>query len=97
MNYDIRAIVTSIENAMKDMGLSDEKAHDIAFHMTDWLEDLSTLQDFYNSPDNFSPDEVSEILMGFLIHVPNHVAAASKLMIDIPVTDVFGVGATGEN
>lgn len=33
--------------------------------------------------------------MGFLIHVPNHVAAASMLMNEIPVEDVFGVNATG--
>lgn len=34
--------------------------------------------------------------MQFLIHVPNHLAAASKLMLDIPVTDVLGVGAVTE-
>ena len=35
--------------------------------------------------------------MGFLIHVPSHVAAASKLVTGIPVTDIFKVGATVES
>ena len=44
-----------------------------------------------------SDAEVSQLLISFLVHVPNHVAAASKLYTDIPVTDIFGVGATSEN
>jgi hypothetical protein len=44
-----------------------------------------------------SDAEVSELLIGFLVHVPNHVAAASKLYTDVPVTDIFGVGATSED
>jgi hypothetical protein len=43
-----------------------------------------------------SDAEVSEMLMGFLVHVPNHLAAASKLYTGMPVTDIFGVNATSE-
>ena len=35
--------------------------------------------------------------MQFLIHVPNHLAAASKIGLDIPVTDVFGVNSISES
>ncbi len=97
MTYDEKAIVTSIEKAMKEMDFTDEKAHDIAFHMTDWLSDMAELQQFYETPDKLSHDEISDLLMGFLLHVPNHIAAASKLISDFPVTDVFGVGAVSEN
>jgi hypothetical protein len=37
-----------------------------------------------------------ELLIQFLVHAPNHLAAASKMLTDIPVTDVFGVGALEE-
>jgi len=36
------------------------------------------------------------LLAAFLTHTPNHIAAALKLYLQIPVTDVFGVGATAE-
>jgi hypothetical protein len=40
---------------------------------------------------------VNRLVLGFLAHVPNHLAAASKLLTGIPVTDIFGVGATSED
>ena len=98
MKYDTKSVVAAIENAMDaEMGLSSKNAHDVAFHMTDWLDDFASLQKFFESPENYSYDEVSDLLMGFLIHAPNHIAAASKLMTGIPVTDIFGVGATSED
>ncbi len=97
MTYDEKAIVSSIEKAMKKMDLTDEKAHDIAFHMTDWLEDLAKLQKYYEAPEKLSSDEASDLLMKFLLHVPNHIAAAMKLISDFPVTDIFEVGAVSEN
>jgi len=86
----IRRICTEYEN------LSATDANDVAFHMTDWVDDL---QDFYRlaaEPDGFTDDEARELMIRFLLHVPNHVAAAAKLFTGIPVTDVFGVGATVE-
>jgi hypothetical protein len=43
-----------------------------------------------------SADEINSLLIKFLIHVPNHVAAACKLLTGIPVSDIFKVGATEE-
>jgi hypothetical protein len=44
------------------------------------------------------PDaEVGKLLTDFLVHVPNHVAAAGRLYTGIPVTDTFGVSATTED
>ena len=71
-------------------------SRDVAFHMTDWAKDFARFREFADSPDSFSAEDVEDLLMAFLIHVPNHLAAASKLMLDIPVTDVFGVGSTEE-
>jgi len=59
----------------------------------DWLEDLDAYVRF--CADRAGSDaEVSQILTDLLVHVPNHVAAASKLYTGVPVSDVFGVGAT---
>lgn len=70
-------------------------ARDVAFHMTDWLDDLSAYVDFCRNPSSYTPEQVNSILLAFLLHAPNHLAAASKLFADIPVTDVFGIGAVG--
>ncbi len=74
-------------------------ANDVAFHLTDWLEDLEVFVAFCRNPGSYTPDQVNDLLIAFLIHAPNHIAAAAKLYVDIPVQDVFGVGAvsTGED
>ncbi len=82
---------------MKEAGVSPATARDVAFHMTDWLEDLRSYYEFCEAPDSHSTEAVEKMLISFLVHVPNHVAAASKLLLDIPVTDVFGIGATIES
>lgn len=66
---------------------------DIAFHMTDWRSDLVKYAEFCSHPDDYTDNDVVELLMQFLVHVPNHVAAAAKLYADSPVRDIFGVGA----
>ena len=65
--------------------------------MTDWLEELEAWTAFCANPEALSDQAVDDILMDFLTHVPNHIAAASKIYNDVPVTDVFGVGATVED
>ena len=76
------------------MELPESVANDVAFHMTDWLSDLEAFYQFCKSPAEFSNEQLSDLLMDFLVHVPNHVAAAGRLYSGIAVTDVFNVGAT---
>lgn len=76
------------------MELSPERARDVAFHMTDWLDDLQRYVKFCENPDSYGPEEVDELLLAFLGHVPNHIAAAAKLYADMPVSDIFAVGST---
>ena len=93
--FDPVTIRTQIERAALDeMELSREHAREVAFHMTDWLDDLRRYVTFCESPESVSPAEVNEMLLAFLIHVPNHVAAAAKLYADMPVSDIFEVGST---
>jgi hypothetical protein len=82
-----------ISAAVTDAELPVTVANDVAFHLTDWMQDLESFVSFCQSPDKYNPAQVNAILLAFLIHAPNHLAAAAKLYADIPVTDVFGVGA----
>lgn len=82
-----------MEAGATEAGLAHSTASDVAFHMTDWLDDLSKFITFLEAPDRQSAAQVNELLLAFLVHVPNHLAAAAKLYADSPVTDVFGVGS----
>ena len=86
----------ALSAALQDLDLSPEQIDDAIFHMTDWLEDLKNWSQFCVGPDELSPEEVQSMLIDFLVHVPAHVAAASKLVTGLPVTDVFGIEATSE-
>ena len=82
------------EVARREAELPDAVADDVAFHMTDWLEDLDAYVRFCADPSRMSDAEIDELLAHLLLHVPNHLAAACKLYTGVPVTDIFGVGAT---
>jgi hypothetical protein len=82
--------------SLRDSGLPESVAQDVAFHMTDWLSDLEDYVAFCTDPNAHSDEAASRLLLQFLIHVPNHLAAASKLYAGIPVTDILEVGATSE-
>jgi hypothetical protein len=72
-------------------------AQDIAFHLTDWDHNVDDLLKLYEQPEVFSNDEIVQILMTFLAHVPNHLAAAKKLAGLGPIEDVFEVGVLLED
>lgn len=93
--FDAERIRARIEHAaLTAMELPLEAARDVAFHMTDWLDDLHRYAAFCRNPDSFGAEQVDELLLAFLGHVPNHIAAAAKLYADLPVSDIFSVGAT---
>ena len=64
---------------------------DVAFHLSDWREDAAALLAISLAPDHFTPEEVEECLMAFLLHAPNHVLAAANLA-GYPASDVFKTG-----
>ncbi|HXU06451.1 MAG TPA: hypothetical protein VN903_36095 [Polyangia bacterium] len=61
---------------------------DVAFHLSDWREDAAALLAISLAPEHFTPEEVEECLLAFLIHVPNHVLAAANLA-GFPASDIF--------
>ena len=86
-----------IEQAFRSFGEGPEVARGIAFHMTDWDHNVDDLIRLYERPETFSDDEIQSIIIQFLAHVPNHVAAAKKLAGIGPVEDIFKVGALEED
>ncbi|MCB9850308.1 MAG: hypothetical protein H6817_06345 [Phycisphaerales bacterium] len=93
MQFDDAKIKERIKAAISDGGRTERELHDIAFHMTDWLDDLEAYHAFCRDPESVTPANLKQLLTNFLVHVPNHVAAAGKLLLDLCVWDVFGVGA----
>jgi len=91
-----RKIREKIRLSLIEADLGELNYDDIAFHMTDWVDDLRELVAFYENPAEYDAEHVADLMFKFLVHVPNHLAAASKLLLDAPLTDVFGVKAVSE-
>jgi len=88
----------ALDNVLKEQGYEpEENRREIAFHLTDWLKELEEWNRFCQAPESFDSTAAEAMVTSFLLHAPNHLAAASKLMLDVPVTDIFDVGATTED
>ena len=97
MNENTERVKERIVVALTEAEFPPETARDIAFHITDWdhnLEDLIRVYDMNQEIDN---DRVLDIVIEFLVHVPNHVAAAKKLIGVGPMEDIFEVGILEED
>ena len=81
----------AIEQALADE-YPVEIARDIAFHLTDWHWEADFIVALTLFPERFTPDEIRSGVEAFIVHAPNHVAAAAKLW-GFPVTDAFEIGA----
>ena len=98
MSYDTVKVRASLDRVLIEHGIElDERREAIVFHLTDWMGDLVTFNQLLSDPDAYDGSEIHQILVRFLTHVPNHLAAASKLFLGVPVTDIFDVGSTTEN
>ena len=86
-----------IVQAFSSFGEGPEVARDIGFHMTDWDHNVDDLIKLYEQPEAFSDDDIQSIIIQFLAHVPNHVAAAKKLAGIGPIEDIFKVGVLEED
>ncbi|MEM7682785.1 MAG: hypothetical protein AAF288_12580 [Planctomycetota bacterium] len=82
---------SALRDALLTPDRKDKVAQDIAFHLTDWKDDAAFLLAVHLFPERFTKQEIAVGMSGFLVHAPNHVAAAAKLYGE-PVSDVFAVG-----
>jgi len=72
--------------------LSKAEAKEAAFHLTDWLADLAELDELLNSP-TWDAKGVQKALLALTSHASAHLAAAHRIVMGSPVTDVFEIGA----
>lgn len=56
--------------------------HDFVFHMTDWLDDLDMLHVLRSAPESSTARDAMHALIGMLYHVPPHIKAAARLLLD---------------
>lgn len=80
------------DHFQREWGLSEAAAHEAAFHMSDWLADLADLHQLFQSED-WDHQEAKEIIRGFVVHAPAHIAAAALILHGSPVEDIFQLGA----
>ena len=90
------AVKNRIEKAFQALIDDPAVAREIAFHMTDWDSDLKELNRLYANPDSLTDDDVTDLVFSVLAHMPNHVAAAKKLVGLGPMEDIFEVGILAE-
>jgi hypothetical protein len=70
----------------------EKTAKDIAFHLADWNSEAAFIVAMHLFPERFTKEQIRSGVGKFIVHAPNHVAAAAKLA-DQPVEDIFEVGA----
>jgi hypothetical protein len=97
MNGNTQRVRERIIVALTPAEISPAPASDIAFLMTDWDHNLADLMKVYDMSQELDNGRVSEIVIEFLAHVPNHVAAARKLIGIGPIEDTFDVGVLKED
>lgn len=83
-------VVKRIESAMMPE-FSPERAHDIAFHVSDWVAEAACLVALHLAPDRFTDEEVRDICERLAIHANHHLMAATALQGQ-PLQDVFELG-----
>ena len=91
-NKDTAAAISSALASSQD----ERSAHDIAFHLSDWGADAAFIVALQLFPERFTAAEIADGVLGFLLHVPNHVAAAAVLS-GHPTEDIFGVTSINSN
>ena len=94
---DTQKVSAKITEAFKASIGSPDAAKDIGFHMTDWDHNVDDLIRLYENPTAFTNDEAIDLVLFFVAHVPNHVAAAKRLAGMGPIEDVFNVGVLVED
>lgn len=77
---------------VKEKYMSKPAADEVAFHLTDWLDDLNKFVEFLSRPSRYQSPQVCDIVFRMVTHVPHHINAAYRIMMDEPVTDSFDLG-----
>jgi hypothetical protein len=72
-----RAAVASALASETDLG--SEQADEMALHLTDWNSEAAFLVAVILYPERFTPEEISDGIIGCMVHVPDHLMAACRI------------------
>jgi hypothetical protein len=61
---------------------TEQQANEVAFHLTDWIEDLVPFVQFLEDPDKFDDERAMEIIFAFVAHAPYHLNLAAEIILD---------------
>ena len=61
---------------------TEDQAHEIAFHLTDWIDDLVPFVNFLENPKTVDADRAMDIIVKFLAHAPDHLRAAAERVLN---------------
>ncbi len=98
MRYKSRTeVYDEMLKAFTNLTGNDKLSQEIAFHLTDWEENLEEINRIFNAEERVSEEYICRSMMRFLSHVPNHVAAAKKLIGLGPIEDIFNADVFKED
>lgn len=87
MDAKIDSVKQVMMRALRSEGIAENEAHQIVFHLTDWLEDLKPFIALLEAPQNYNDAEVNRILIRFLVHAPDHLKTAAEIILDAETED----------
>jgi hypothetical protein len=89
MNAKIEQASEVIKSALLELELEEPVVSELVFHLTDWVNDLSRFCDILERPEDYLTDlrRVSEVIVRFVAHVPNHLREADRLLIGFLETE----------
>jgi len=68
---------------MQSGAFSEEEAREIAFHLTDWIDNLVSFADYLENPRAVEGDRAMDVILKFLAHAPNHLHAAAERALNL--------------
>ncbi len=82
-----------LARAIETLDLTANAADEAAFHLLDWADELIDFAAFLRRPGGRPAEDVLDLVMRMVTHAPHHLNAAHRIVMGLPVTDVFGLGA----
>jgi hypothetical protein len=94
---NFKQISDRVANTFISSGMEESRAKELAFHMADWSNDVEELVNIWHNLDQIDDERLLDFIYQFLAHVPNHIAAAKKLIGLGAIEDIFNVGVLIED
>ena len=72
----------AIERALKASGgFTEKEIAEVAFHLTDWVDDLKPFVEVLEAPEKFRDEDIHRIVVMLLLHAPGHLQIAAKKIL----------------